>query len=96
VGVGLVPLDPLRWHLGAMGVGECLTDFFAVWTVHRGCDAHEPIARTWRGWLKNFATYHMFFHLERHPFPAVPTRRLPELAERIDRTAPELPRQMVF
>jgi fatty acid desaturase len=79
----------LRWHLLAMGVGECFTGFFAVWIVHRGCDGDHQIARTQRGRLKNLVSYSMFFHLEHHLFPAVPTCHLPKLAERLDRAAPE-------
>ena len=79
----------LRWHLLAVGVGECFTGFFAVWIVHRGCDAHRQIARTQRGWLKNLISYSMFYHLEHHLFPAVPTCHLDRLAQRLDRAAPE-------
>lgn len=84
----------LRWHVAAMLAGEWLVGFFAVWTVHHGCDphdGHEPrIARTQRGWAKNVMTYSMLYHVEHHLFPAVPTCHLPELAERLDRAAPEL------
>jgi fatty acid desaturase len=38
----------------------------------------------------------MFYHLEHHLFPRVPTRRLPVLAERLDRAVPDIPRQQVF
>jgi len=82
---GLAGLLPgfLRWHVAAMLVGECFTGFFAVWTVHHGCD-ETSVARTQRGWLKNFVSYSMFYHLEHHLFPAVPTCHLPELARRLD------------
>jgi fatty acid desaturase len=53
-------------------------------------------ARTIRGRLKPFVTYEMFYHLEHHLFPAVPTRRLPELARRLDAVAPELSERRVF
>ena len=92
----VLDVPALRWHVAAMLVGECLTGFFAVWTVHHGCDAEHHIARTQRGWVKNFLTYHMFFHVEHHLFPAVPTCRLPELAERIDVAAPELREMQVL
>jgi len=50
----------LRWHVLAMLVGECFTGFFAVWTVHHGCDAHEP-GRTQRGaWLTAFFIFDVF------------------------------------
>lgn len=89
-------LSALRWHLLAMAVGECLVGFFAVWTVHRGCDPHDHIARTQRGWLKNFMTYSMLYHIDHHLFPAVPTCHLPELADRLDRAAPSFSERQVY
>ncbi len=89
-------LSCLWWHATAMVVGECFTGFFCVWTVHHGCHPHGQIARTQRGWLKNFVSYSMFYHLEHHLFPAVPTCHLPRLARRLDRGAPELIRLGVF
>jgi fatty acid desaturase len=85
----------LRWHVGAMLAGECLTGFFAVWTVHHGCDAHEP-GRTQRGWWLNLISYSMFYHAEHHLFPAVPTAHLPALARRLDVTAPEITSRQVL
>jgi fatty acid desaturase len=79
-----------------MVVGQCFTSFFAVWTVHHDCENPGPFARTLRGVLKNVATYNMFFHVEHHLFPAVPTCHLPQLAERLDQAAPELTRLRVF
>ena len=91
VGAALLPWAPLalRWHFAAMLTGQCLTAFFAVWTVHHGCDHHGQIARTQRGWLRNFVSYSMFYHLEHHLFPAVPTCNLHRLAQRLDKAAPE-------
>jgi fatty acid desaturase len=86
----------LRYHVVAMLAGQCLTSFFAVWTVHHDCERTGFFARTLRGALKNFATYNMFFHVEHHLFPAVPTCHLPQLADRLDRAAPELARLRVF
>jgi fatty acid desaturase len=86
----------LRWHATAMAIGECFTGFFCVWTVHHGCDARGQVARTQRGWLMNFVSYSMFYHLEHHLYPAVPTCHLPVLAERLDRAAPELREMAVF
>ena len=42
----LLELPLLRFHLGTMLVGQCLTAFFAVWTVHHDCDRSHYIART--------------------------------------------------
>lgn len=85
----------LRWHVAAMLAGECLTGFFAVWTVHHGCDAHEP-GRTQRGKWLNRLSYSMFFHAEHHLFPAVPTGHLHLLAERLDAAMPELRQPQVL
>lgn len=87
---GVLDIAALRWHTAAMLVGECLTGFFAVWTVHHDCDPQEHLARTQRGTLSNWIFYNMFYHVEHHWFPAVPTCHLPALAERLDRAAPEL------
>lgn len=69
--------------------------FFAVWLVHH--DTHEApeLARTQRGKWMNWLTFSMFYHLEHHLFPAVPTIKLPELAQRIDESLPELEKKKV-
>jgi len=38
----------------------------------------------------------MFYHVEHHLFPAVPTCKLPILARRLDAVAPELATSKVF
>jgi fatty acid desaturase len=86
----------LQYHVAAMLVGQCLTAFFAVWTVHHGCDGVVFIARTIRHRGKALATYNMFYHVEHHLFPAVPTRKLPTLALRLDAAAPEYAPKRVF
>jgi hypothetical protein len=87
----------LRYHVLAMAAGQCLTAFFAVWTVHHHCDPAGVFARTVRSRLKARLTYDMFFHLEHHLFPAVPTCRLHILADRLDAVAgPELAGKRVF
>jgi hypothetical protein len=78
----------LYFHVGAMLAAQCLTALFAVWITHRGCRGDELVARTQRSRWVNFASYNMFFHLEHHLFPAVPVKRLPLLAARIDGVAP--------
>jgi len=78
-----------------MLAGEALSAFFAVWLVHHHCD-EEVFARTQRRGWKNFLTYNMFFHLEHHLFPAVPTIKLPELARRLDQAVPGLPKKEVY
>jgi fatty acid desaturase len=86
VGLALtVPgLQALRWHVLAMLAGESLTGFFAVWTVHHDCEPDGLFARTQRGRWVNWLGYGMFFHVEHHLFPAVPTWHLPQLAARMD------------
>jgi fatty acid desaturase len=93
-GVLQVPL--LRYHVIAMCIGECLTAFFAVWTVHHGCEDGAPIARSLRStWMSRLA-YGMFYHLEHHLFPRVPTCHLETLARRLDQAAPGYARRMVL
>ncbi len=87
---GILNLPALRYHVLVMAIGQCLTAFFAVWTVHHGCEpSTHRFARTLRGAWANFLTMHMFFHVEHHLCPSVPTCHLPQLAERLDRVAPE-------
>ena len=85
----------LQYHVIAMGVGECCTAFFAVWTVHHGCDA-EVFARTLSNRWKSWFTYNMFYHLEHHLFPKVPTIKLPELSKRLKEEVPDLEAKEVF
>lgn len=82
-------------HVMLMAAGQCLTAFFAVWTVHHGCEG-EIFARTQRGFLKNFISYDMFYHVEHHLFPQVPQKFLPEVARRLDAAAPELTGKTVY
>jgi fatty acid desaturase len=93
---GVLEVSWLRYHVIAMAVGQCLTAFFAVWTVHHDCEPDGVFARTIRGRAKALATYDMFYHVEHHLFPAVPTRKLPVLAQRLDLAAPELVTKRVF
>ena len=86
----------LQYHAMAMILGQCGTAFFAVWTVHHDCDRHQYIARTQRTTWKNFISYNMFFHVEHHLYPTVPTCHLPELARRLDSVAPELSAKQVY
>ena len=86
----------LYYHVAVMEIGQCMTSFFAVWTVHHDCDRSHHIARTLRGRVKNKISFEMFFHLEHHLFPKVPTCHLPKLADRLDSAAPELQAHQVF
>jgi fatty acid desaturase len=89
-----VPL--LKYHVLAMLIGQCLTAFFAVWTVHHDCDRTHFIARTIRSPLKAFIVFDMFYHLEHHLFPKVPTCHLARLSKRLDAAAPELKQMQVY
>lgn len=86
----------LQYHVVAMLLGQCLTAFFAVWTVHHDCDPEGHFARTIRHRTKAVMTYNMFYHVEHHLFPAVPTCKLPILSGRLDAVAPELAMKKVF
>ncbi len=90
------PAQFLLYHLAAMTVGQCLTSFFAVWTVHHDCDRSHYIARTLRNKIKSMVAFEMFFHLEHHLFPKVPTCHLSRLSERLDEAAPELQANQVY
>ena len=93
---GVLAPGPLQFHLLAMACGQCLTAFFAVWTVHHGCTRAGILARTVRNRFRAAITFSMFFHLEHHLFPQVPTARLHLLARRIHATAPEAQRLLVW
>lgn len=81
----LVWIPTAGYHVAAMAIGQCLSAFFCVWTVHRGGTSRTSRRR----WL-NVLAYGMFYHAEHHLFPMVSTRRLPALAARIDAAAPEV------
>jgi fatty acid desaturase len=86
----------LIYHIIIMVIGEFLMAFFAVWTVHHDTHDTPEFARTQRGDWKNKITFSMFYHLEHHLFPAVPTIKLPELARRIDAALPDIEKKQTF
>lgn len=86
----------LIYHIIIMMIGEFLMAFFAVWTVHHDTHDHPDFARTQRTGWKNKLTFSMFYHLEHHLFPAVPTIKLPELARRIDAVLPDMEKKETF
>jgi fatty acid desaturase len=79
----------LRYHVVAMIGSNMLVGFFAVWSVHHGCDAKGVFARTERRTWINWLTVHLLYHVEHHLYPAVPANHLPVLASRLDAAAPE-------
>lgn len=86
----------LIYHIIIMIIAEFLMAFFAVWTVHHDTEESPEFARTQRGEWKNKITFSMFYHLEHHLFPAVPTIKLPELARRIDMALPDIEKKQTF
>lgn len=86
----------LIYHYSVMLIGEFLMAFFAVWSVHHDTEENPELARTQRDGWKNKITFSMFYHLEHHLFPAVPTIKLPELAQRIDDVLPDLAKKKTF
>ncbi len=86
-------IDALKIHTVIMLLSHAISPLFTVWSVHRDCNAGTPDndydARTLRSnWLSPLAM-NMFYHLEHHAYPAVPTCHLPELAKRLDRAGLE-------
>ena len=55
-----------------------------IWEVHRSCESTAFSARSSRSKILNTLVYGMFFHLEHHLYPGVPTRNLAVLAQRLD------------
>jgi len=86
----------LIYHVIIMVIAEFLMAFFAVWSVHHDTEENPDFARTQRDGWKNKVTFSMFYHLEHHLFPAVPTIKLPELARRIDESLPNLEKKNTF
>jgi fatty acid desaturase len=80
--IGPLALGLWRYHVLAMALGQSLTAFFAVWTVHHDCPP-GVVARTIRSRIKSAITFDMFYHLEHHLYPAVPTAHLHLLAARL-------------
>ncbi|WP_227591358.1 fatty acid desaturase family protein [Acinetobacter shaoyimingii] len=86
----------LKYHVCVMLIGQCMTAFFAVWTVHHDTEDHVYMARTVRNEFKRIVTYNMFYHVEHHLFPAVPTRKLHIIAQRLDEHDPNVEIRTVF
>ncbi|MEM7720529.1 MAG: fatty acid desaturase [Pseudomonadota bacterium] len=87
IGLAIWTWGFLLFHIVAMAIAQCLTALFAVWITHQGTSDTGIAARSQRGILAR-AAYLMFYHREHHLYPRVPVRRLPVLAERLDRGVP--------
>ena len=92
----VLDITVLKYHVLVMLIGQCMTAFFAVWTVHHDTEDHIYMARTVRNEFKRVVTYNMFYHVEHHLFPAVPTRKLHILAKRLDEHDPTVEIRSVF
>lgn len=86
----------LIYHISVMLLGEFLMAFFAVWIVHHHTHDTPELARTNRYKWINKLSFGMFYHMEHHLFPAVPTIKLPQLAKRIDEAIPEMSKKTIF
>lgn len=76
--------DVLKVHTTLMLVFHAISPVFTVWSVHHGCQYDEFDSRTSRNAGLNFLVYNMFYHLEHHMYPAIPTCHWPELSKRLD------------
>jgi fatty acid desaturase len=61
-----------------------------IWAVHRACEHERFTSRTSRSKLLNIAVYGMFYHLEHHLYPGVPTCHLHVLSRRLDEAEREI------
>ena len=82
-------LDALKIHTVIMLLSHAISPMFTVWSVHHDCEAGSPNndydSRTLRSKWLSLLALNMFYHLEHHAYPAVPTCHLPELARRLDK-----------
>ncbi|MDE1460712.1 hypothetical protein [Spartinivicinus poritis] len=46
----------MKHHIQAMLTAQCLTSFFAVWTVHHHCEEQGLVARTIRNQVNAILT----------------------------------------
>ena len=94
--IAFITMHPvLVYHVLVMILANTMVGFFAVWSVHHGCD-EVVYARSERHPLINLLTFNLLYHIEHHLFPAVPTNHLPILAKRLDTDAPQWTQQPVI
>jgi fatty acid desaturase len=89
--VAITLVQALVWSSGshalqtlslALLMANALVPMIGIWGVHRDCVAGR--ARSSRhSWLLRLS-FNMLYHDEHHAYPAVPARRLPQLAQRMD------------
>ena len=96
IATAFITMHPvLMYHVLVMILANTMVGFFAVWSVHHGCD-DMVYARSERHLLINVLTFNLLYHIEHHLFPAVPTNHLPRLAKRLDSAAPQWTQQPVI
>ncbi|MGO2364536.1 MAG: fatty acid desaturase family protein, partial [Psychrobacter sp.] len=96
IATAFITMHPvLIYHVLVMILANTMVGFFAVWSVHHGCD-EIVYARSERYPLINVLTFNLLYHIEHHLFPAVPTNHLPRLAKRLDAIAPQWTQQPVI
>lgn len=96
IAIAFITMHPiLMYHVLVMILANTMVGFFAVWSVHHGCD-DVVYARSERHLLINLLTFNLLYHIEHHLFPAVPTNHLPKLAKRLDAAAPQWTQQPVI
>ena len=96
IAIAFITMHPiLMYHVLVMILANTMVGFFAVWSVHHGCD-DVVYARSERHLLINLLTFNLLYHIEHHLFPAVPTNHLPILAKRLDAAAPQWTQQPVI
>lgn len=96
IATAFITMHPvLMYHVLVMILANTMVGFFAVWSVHHGCD-EVVYARSERHPLINLLTFNFLYHIEHHLFPAVPTNHLPTLAKRLDVAAPQWTQQPVI
>lgn len=96
IAIAFITMHPiLMYHVLVMIVANTMVGFFAVWSVHHGCN-DVVYSRSERHPLINLLTFNLLYHIEHHLFPAVPTNHLPILAKRLDAVAPQWTQQPVI
>ena len=96
IALAFITMHPiLMYHVLVMIVANTMVGFFAVWSVHHGCN-DVVYSRSERHPLINLLTFNLLYHIEHHLFPAVPTNHLPILAKRLDAVAPQWTQQPVI
>jgi fatty acid desaturase len=76
--------DALKIHTIIMLLSHAISPVFTVWSVHHDCENSDYDSRTLRNFWLSLMAYNMFYHLEHHAYPAIPTCHLAELAKRLD------------